>query len=61
MTALIAQYEEQIKRHEQRVSELKKELRRASGGRRDELHVRIKLLNQEIDDMCYSINMMREY
>ena len=61
MTALIEQYKEHIKQLEQRVDELKRELRRSVGGHRDELYVRIKLLNQEIDDMWDSINMMRDY
>ena len=61
MTALIEQYKEQIKRHEKRVAELKQELSHSIGGRRDELYIRIKTLNQEIDDMWDSINMMRDY
>ena len=61
MTALIEQYKEQIKRLEKRVDELKRELSHSSGGRQDELYVRIRLLNQDIDDMWDSINMMRQY
>ena len=61
MTALIEQYKEQIKRLEKRVDELQQELGRSSGGRQDELYARIRLLNQEIDDMWDSINMMRQY
>lgn len=61
MTALIEQYKDQIKRLEKRVDELKQELAHSSGGRQDELYIRIKTLNQEIDDMWDSINMMRDY
>ena len=61
MTELIKQYEESIKRLEKRVEELGRELCHSVGGRHDELHVRIKFLNQEIDDMRDSINIMKEY
>ena len=61
MTELIKQYEESIKQLEKRVEELGRELHHSVGGRHDELHVRIKFLNQEIDDMRDSINMMRQY
>lgn len=67
MTKLIEQYETQIKLLEERVSKLMQELNSSSGGfaikggYRDEMYVRIKILNQEIDDMWDSINMMKGY
>lgn len=61
MTELIEQYKVQVKLLEKRVNELKQKLCHLSGGHQDELYVRIKILNQEIDDMWDSINMMKDY
>lgn len=58
---LIEQYKAQIRLCEKRVSELKQELYKSTGGYRDELYVRIAILNQEIDDIWDSINMMKGY
>lgn len=58
---LIEQYRTQIRLLKKRAEELKKELSFKSGGQRDELFLRIALLNQEIDDMYDSINMMKKY
>jgi len=61
MTELIEQYKVQIRRLEKRVQELTSELYCLDGGHRDELYIRIALLNQEIDDMWDSVNMMKKY
>lgn len=61
MQELIEQYKLQIRILEKRVEELTRELYCLDGGHRDELHIRIALLNQEIDDMWDSVNMMKKY
>lgn len=61
MTELIEQYKAQIKLLEERVNELKQKLCHLSGGHQDELYVRIAILNQNIDDMWDTINMMKGY
>lgn len=61
MNALIEQYKTQIRVLEKRVDELTRELYCLDGGHRDELYIRIALLNQEIDDMWDSIHMMKGY
>ncbi len=61
MNALIEQYKTQIRVLEKRVDELTRELYCLDGGHRDELYIRIALLNQEIDDMWDSVNMMKGY
>lgn len=58
---MIEQYKVQIRRLEKRVEELTRELYCLEGGHRDELYIRIALLNQEIDDMWDSVNMMKGY
>ncbi len=58
---LICEYKEQIRRLENRVKELTEELYCLDGGHRDELYIRIALLNGEIDDMWDSIHMMKKY
>ncbi len=58
---LIEQYKAQIGLLEERAEELKRQIPFESGGQRDELFLRIALLNQEIDDMYDSINMMKKY
>ncbi len=61
MSALIEQYKTQIRVLEKRVEELTSELYCLDGGHRDEMYIRIALLNQEIDDMWDSVNMMKGY
>lgn len=61
MQQLIEQYKTQIRRLEERVKELTSELYCLDGGHRDELYIRIALLNGEIDDMWDSVNMMKKY
>jgi len=61
MTELIEQYKLQIRLLEKRVEELTQELYCLDGGHRDELYIRIALLNGEIDDMWDSIHMMKKY
>lgn len=61
MQQLIEQYKTQIRRLEERVKELTSELYCLDGGHKDELYIRIALLNGEIDDMWDSINMMKKY
>ncbi|MEE1280591.1 MAG: hypothetical protein UHH95_07210 [Oscillospiraceae bacterium] len=61
MSALIEQYKTQIRVLEKRVEELTRELYCLDGGHRDELYIRIALLNQEIDGMWDSVNMMKGY
>lgn len=58
---LIEQYKVQIRRLEKRVEELTSELYCLDGGHKDELYIRIALLNNEIDDMWDSVNMMKKY
>lgn len=58
---LIEQYKTQIRLLEKRVDELTRELYCLDGGHRDELYIRIALLNGEIDDMWDSVNMMKKY
>lgn len=58
---MIEQYKAQIRRLEKRVEALTSELYCLEGGHRDELYIRIALLNQEIDDMWDSVNMMKGY
>ena len=58
---IIRQYKAQIRRLENRVKQLTQELYCLEGGHRDELYIRIALLNQEIDDMWDSVNMMKGY
>ena len=58
---LIEQYKVQIRLLENRVKELTSELYCLDGGHRDELFIRIALLNGEIDDMWDSVNMMKKY
>ena len=58
---MIEQYKAQIRRLEKRVEALTQELYCLEGGHRDELYIRIALLNQEIDDMWDSVNMMKGY
>lgn len=61
MSTLIEQYKTQIRVLEKRVEELTRELYCLDGGHRDELYIRIALLNQEIDGMWDSVNMMKGY
>lgn len=61
MNELIEQYKAQIRRLEKRVEQLMQELYCLDGGHKDELYIRIALLNQEIDDMWDSVNMMKGY
>ena len=61
MQELIEQYKVQIRLLEKRVKELTSELYCLDGGHKDELYIRIALLNGEIDDMWDSINMMKKY
>ena len=61
MNELIEQYKTQIRLLEKRVKELTQELYCLDGGHRDELYIRIALLNQEIDDMWDSVHMMKGY
>ncbi len=61
MQELVAQYKMQIRRLEERVKTLTAELYGIEGGFRDEIYVRIALLNQEIDDMWDSVHMMKDY
>ena len=61
MGELIEQYKSQIELLEKRVNELTQELAYTRGGHQNELHNRIKFLNQEIENMWYAINMMKEY
>lgn len=61
MKELVAQYKMQIRRLEERVALLTRELYGLEGGFRDEVYLRIALLNQEIDDMWDSIHMMKDY
>jgi archaellum component FlaC len=61
MNELIEQYKTQIRRLEKRVEQLMQELYCLDGGHKDELYIRIALLNQEIDDMWDSVNMMKGY
>ena len=58
---LIAEYKEQIRRLENRVKELTGQLYCLDGGEKNDLYIRIALLNGEIDDMWDSINMMKKY
>jgi len=58
---LIAEYKEQIRRLENRVKELTEQLYCLDGGEKNDLYIRIALLNGEIDDMWDSINMMKKY
>ena len=58
---MIEQYKAQIRRLEKRVDTLTSELYCLGDGHRDELYIRIALLNQEIDDMWDSVNMMKGY
>ena len=61
MNKLIEQYKIQIRILEKRVDELTRELYCLDGGHKDELYIRIALLNGEIDDMWDSIHMMKGY
>ncbi len=61
MSELIEQYKMQIRRLEKRVEELIRELYCLDGGEKNELYIRIALLNGEIDDMWDSVNMMKGY
>ncbi len=61
MKELIQQYKAHIRVLEKRVEELTRELYALDGGHRDELYIRIALLNQEIDDMWDSVHMMKGY
>lgn len=58
---LIEEYKIQIRRLEKRVELLTRELYSSCGGQKDELYIRIALLNSEIDDMWDSVNMMKKY
>lgn len=58
---LLNEYKMQIRRLEERVKELTAELYGLDGGRRNDLYIRIALLNGEIDDLWDSIHMMKGY
>ena len=61
MKELVEQYKVQIRRLENRVEQLTRELYCLDGGQRDDLFIRIALLNGEIDDMWDSVHTMKKY
>ena len=57
---LISEYKIQIRRLEERRKQLTEELYCLDGGERNELFIRIHLLNEEIENMWDSVNMMKK-
>ena len=57
---LISEYKIQIRRLEERIKQLTEELYCLDGGERNELFIRIHLLNEERENMWDSVNMMKK-